>query len=165
MSVRQALERHQKIVVAVICTVIVGSIAAIYAQVRPAPHPNVHLAYYSDDDGQSWFEDQVFKITPFDHNGHEAVGAMLYSTNGKNYVAYLTRFSKKGQDIYARMQASAGSAAGSIAGLSPMFADLTLHEVKLSGPGHPWVNMRSIAARSIVTPPSGSSGDVEIVNP
>jgi hypothetical protein len=165
MSVRQALERHQKIVVGVVCMVIVGCFVAIYAQVGPGPHPNVHLAYYSDDDGQTWFEDEVFKITPFDHNGHEAVGAMIYSVNGKKSVGYLLRFSEKGREIFARLQPKIAGAASPLQILAPLFADPTLQEVKLSGPAHPWVNLRSRAALAIVTASSGPSGDVEIVNP
>jgi hypothetical protein len=163
--VRQVLERHQKIVVGIVCMVIVGAIAAIYAQVRPAPHPNVNLTYYSDDDGTTWFEGPIFKITPFDHDGREAVGAMIYRANGRKYVGYLTRFSKKGTEIFQRLQPKAAGGANSVSILAPMFADMTLQEVKLPGPGHPWVNMRSMEARPIVTPPNSPSGDVEIVDP
>ncbi len=165
MSVREALEKHQRVTSVAVCLVIVGAVVAIYAQVGPAPHPHVNIAYYTDDDGQTWFEDQVFKMTPFDHNGHEAVGAMVYSLNGKKYVGYMVRFSKKGQDIFSRIAPKADVGPASVSTLAPLFSDPSLHEVKLPGPGHPWVNMRSNAANSIVSPPGGSAGDVQIVNP
>ncbi len=165
MSVRQALQRHQKIVATVVCVVIVGAIVAIYAQVRPAPHPNVNLAYYSDDDGQTWFEDQVFKVTPFDHNGREAVGATLFDVGGKRYIGYLTRFSKTGVDIYQRLAPKLTGDTSVASVLGPLFADPSLHEVKLPGAGHPWVNMRDRAAMAIVTLPSSPSGDATIVPP
>jgi hypothetical protein len=50
-------------------------------------------AFYSDDDGQTWFIDTVYKSTPFDHNGKQAVRAVVYSCeNGKTkFCAYLMR--------------------------------------------------------------------------
>jgi hypothetical protein len=165
ISVRQLLERRQQIVLAVACVVIVGAIVSIYAQVRATAHPNVNMTYYSDDDGKTWFEGPTFEITPFDHEGREAVGAMVYVANGRKYVGYLTRFSKRGAEIFQRLQSKAAGGAISASILAPLFADVSLQEVKLAGPGNPWVNMRSREARPIVTPPNSPSGDVEIADP
>src|SRR5579862_9768260 len=38
--------------------------------------------YYSDDDGKTYFVDRGDRITPFDHNGRPAVGAVVYRCGG-----------------------------------------------------------------------------------
>ena len=56
---------------------------------RPAPAPP---AYYSDDDGVTWFTDTPDKTTPFDHNGNPAVYATVGpGPDGNLRVKFLAR--------------------------------------------------------------------------
>jgi hypothetical protein len=50
-------------------------------------------AWFSDDDGKTWFKDDPKKITPFDHNGKQAVMCFVYTKDGgkTQFVAYLMR--------------------------------------------------------------------------
>ena len=53
----------------------------------------VTQAYYSDDDGKSWFANAVGKPTPFDHNGKPAYQAFVFRclSSKQFFVGYLLR--------------------------------------------------------------------------
>ena len=50
-------------------------------------------AFFSADDGQSYFRDDAAKLPPFDYSGTTAYGAVvLRCAGGKPFVAYLQRY-------------------------------------------------------------------------
>ncbi len=50
--------------------------------------------FFSDDDGATWFTDDGTKITPFDHNGRQAVVAKVFRCrDGTLFVGYLEKLS------------------------------------------------------------------------
>lgn len=66
---------------------------------RPASSAAVTNAFYSDDDGKTWFIDDLVKVVPFDHHGRQAVRADIFRcTNGKPFVGYLERYSEAVKD-------------------------------------------------------------------
>lgn len=51
-------------------------------------------AFYTNDDGQTWFLDDARKLSPFDHEGKAAYRAIVCrAASGKLFVAYLQKFS------------------------------------------------------------------------
>jgi hypothetical protein len=63
---------------------------------RPSTAAFLGKGFYSDDDGATWFMDDVSKGSPFDHNGKQAYRAMVYRcAGGKPFVAYLGKYSDK----------------------------------------------------------------------
>jgi hypothetical protein len=49
-------------------------------------------AFFSVDDGKTWFKDDVSKLAPFDVGGKEAVRAHVFrSASGKEFVNHLER--------------------------------------------------------------------------
>lgn len=81
-------------------------------------------AFYSDDDGKTWFPDAVRKATPFPHGGKDAVRAMVYRcSDGKLFVSYLVRHTELG-----RQQKGSSLEIG-----RPQFAAQALIEVKRPG--------------------------------
>jgi hypothetical protein len=62
-------------------------------------------AYFSDDDGKTYFADDARKVAPFDHNGKQAVKANVYRCNGKEFVNHLERYTpemrKKAEEAMA----------------------------------------------------------------
>lgn len=115
-------------------------------------------AFYSDDDGKTTFLDAFAKVTPFQHNGKEAVRAYLYRCGTSEFVAYLGRDTELGRaeklnDIAIR---DVGTAAAS----PPVF------EVKKPGSGNKWVPVdKNIAAWQAVTVakcPDGSGIPVQL---
>jgi hypothetical protein len=63
-------------------------------QLWPQKHYSSTLTYFSDDDGNTWFLDSVDNVPPYDHDGKQAVRAVIYSyDNGsKKFCGYLMRF-------------------------------------------------------------------------
>ena len=59
--------------------------------------PNPSEAFYSDDDGQSYFQDSVYNFPPFDHNGKVANQAMVIQDHGSKVVGYLVRYTPDAQ--------------------------------------------------------------------
>src|SRR5277367_3869586 len=97
MGFREAMNENPRVGIgASACLVLlVFAMIALHA-VRPK-YPasgSTERAFYSDDEGASWFVDDAVKPVPFDHNGKEAFRAEIFRCkNGKPFVAYLTRYS------------------------------------------------------------------------
>src|SRR5262245_29469532 len=50
-------------------------------------------AYFSTDDGKSWFVDDANKVPPFPKNGKDAVRAYVYKApDGTKFVSHLERY-------------------------------------------------------------------------
>lgn len=62
------------------------------------PKRSAGRAYYTIDDGKTFFEDSVH-IPPYERYGSEAVGAMVFSCDGgaTRFVGYLVRYSPEGK--------------------------------------------------------------------
>jgi hypothetical protein len=122
-----------------------------------APAPVRDMAFFSDDDGASWFADDGKKIPPFDRNGKQAVRARVYRAGGKTYVNHLERYTpeakKKLEAILARSTGSADVLLPDTAGM----------EVKAPG-GGAWVGATRPEAAKIMAPRI-KAGDLEIVVP
>jgi hypothetical protein len=51
-------------------------------------------AFFSDDDGQTWFLDDVSKLPPYDHNGKQAYRALLFRCGtDKPFIASIAKYS------------------------------------------------------------------------
>ncbi len=61
-------------------------------------------SFFTTDDGASYFAEDANKLTPFDHDGKEAVRAHVYALNGKKWVAYLERYTTKGRELMAAVE-------------------------------------------------------------
>ena len=95
MGIRETLNRNPAITTGGTLLIIVIAVGfIIYSSISGgAPKPPTQ-AYFSTDDGKTYFADDINKIAPFQKDGKEAVKAYVFSCdNGKNpFVAYLERF-------------------------------------------------------------------------
>ena len=56
------------------------------------------MAFYSDDDGKTFFKDNIRKIVPFDHNGKQAYRADVFKgPDGNVFVGLLYRHTDMGK--------------------------------------------------------------------
>ena len=110
MGLRDKLQQKPGVAAGVaICALLFAAIV-IYHQTLGQPHRSARLlnsAFYSDDDGKTWFVDDDTKLPPFVHDGKVAVRAAVYrDANGKLFVAYLQKFSDAQlKEIQAAIQA------------------------------------------------------------
>jgi len=76
---------------------------AVWSQSTPTYSGRPMQAFYSTDDGKTWFVDSVDRRTPFVKDGKEAVRAHIYQKNGMLFVLYLERLSPAGREAQKRM--------------------------------------------------------------
>lgn len=55
------------------------------------------MAFFTVDDGKTWFKDDAGRIPPFTHEGKTAYRAYVFRCNGKDFVAYVQRYSEAGK--------------------------------------------------------------------
>jgi len=96
MGPRQWINDHQRMASAIAGTFILLALCFIAVRVRHEPgeqRRTVKQAFFSDDDGKTYFQDSAAKLPPFDHNGTPAYGAVvLRCPGGKPFVAFLQKY-------------------------------------------------------------------------
>ena len=154
MGIRQKINEHSGVASAVIgcviCLVVALSIWLTFGGHRRNAGAG-NMSFYSDDDGKTWFVDQVSKVPPFDHNGKQAVRATVFRCRAnKPFVAYLQRFSAAEK---AKVEAAVAKAPESL----QMVEYQTPMEAKKPGDAQ-WVSAPGAEYQKAITPvcPDGS---------
>ena len=130
---------------------------------RPVSSAPVTQAFYSDDDGKTWFIDDLVKVVPFDHHGGQAVRAEIFRcAQGKPFVGYLERYSDA---VKAKITSAAVGHPDAVA--SAMMDEMT--EVKRPVEAE-WINPGGSSQREytqiITVPcPEGETGGASVVSP
>jgi hypothetical protein len=111
VSLRETINKNPGPAAGVAGAVIVIGIIVIFLSGRsskPGVAPPLPTkAYFSDDDGKTYFVDDITNIPPFDHNGKKAYMAKVFATpDNQRFVGYLQGFDepekKKIQDAISR---------------------------------------------------------------
>jgi hypothetical protein len=158
MGIRESINRRKGVGFAIGVATIVGSVALlVWSNSSGIPHP-LSQVFYSDDDGQTYFADDIAKPYPFNHNGKEADRAYVFQVHdGKPFVAYLERYTKS---AFARLTASYSSNAN-----QPQATAATDLEVKKPGQTK-WVPEQSRDGIAISSPKGPDGGfDIKSVFP
>ena len=94
MGIRESLNKNPQYVTYGTIAIIIVVLVVIFFQVKPASLPApANAAWYSDDDGTSWFADEINKVTPFINpkTNREAVSAYVYECPDGKFVAFLEK--------------------------------------------------------------------------
>ena len=169
MGIRQTLNENPSISIGVTAGIIVIALIIIIWELSGGSHsaataaPN--KAFYSDDDGQTWFSDDSTKVPPYtDSKGKLAVSAKVFKCgNGQPFVLYLQRFTPEGR---AKLESSKNPAMASRALGGGM---IQMTEVKKPGTRN-WVKYTPETAKQFgditrPTCPNGETSDIEMVLP
>src|SRR5262249_42292198 len=127
------------------------------AQASPQAAGDPERAFFTTDDGKSWFIGDVTQIPPFAHDGKEAVRAYVVEYNGKRFVNHLERYTPEGKQALVKLNEAVKH--GPPPGALVAAAQQRGREVKRPGDTR-WVpTSETAAAEPIVTPkaPDGSS--------
>jgi hypothetical protein len=96
MGIRERINDNRGLTIGVICVVIAIGVGMIVVQVlanRKAYPTKLPDAYYSIDDGQTFFAENSENIAPFEYKGKTAVRAYVFAcSDGKQFVGYLERY-------------------------------------------------------------------------
>jgi hypothetical protein len=170
MGIREKFKESPSVAAAAAAVFVLAAAAIIAHAYWPEKKADLSQAYYSDDDGQTWFVDSIYKVAPFDHNGKTALIAEVYSyDDGKQkFCAYLSQFTPEGKK---QMDAALSDAEkkGLPPDSVPLYQDRNFMnrsvEVKLSGPNHPWILYGDPKAQEVFTihSPDGSAVDQVLV--
>jgi hypothetical protein len=113
------------------------------------------MAWYTVDDGKTWFADALGRLTPFDHDGRPACRCYLYCCDGgaTKFVGYLERYTpeskQKLEDLINANKAPEPDA----------IEELMKYGVEVAQPGsRTWIKAIDPRAQSIRMPkcPDGS---------
>lgn len=172
MGIRESINQN-KPVASILMVVITGIalyfiLSSVFGGGGGASVSGGGKAFYSTDDGKTWFADDVNKVPPFDKDGKPAVLAYVYTCDGgkTKFVGSLRRYTpeaaKKLTEIRANPNASDPST----------FEVISMQGEEVRKPGDPankWVNQtRDYAgwARVVnVTCPDGKPDNLEPVFP
>ena len=169
MGIRQTLNENPAISLGAAAGVILIALIFIIWELmggsKPAAPAGTRMAYYSDDNGATWFPDDGTKIPPFDHNGKTAALAIIYKcASGQPFCLYLQQYTPEGKQRLEQLKLSSSSARALGAGA------LTMTEVKKPGPKSKWVKFTPQTSREfmdIMKPvcPDGSQNGLQSVRP
>jgi hypothetical protein len=166
MGIREKVSEKPGIVLAIVIACVLAAAGIVAATFWPQKKADLSQAFYSDDDGVTWFSGSTYLVPPFEHNGKTAVVAEVYSyDDGKKlFCAYLARFTEK-----AKTQLEGALADAQRNGKSPesvgLYADPNFMkngtEVKLPGSNNPWIPYNDPRAREIfsIHSPDGTTVD------
>jgi hypothetical protein len=160
VGLREKLNDNPNIATGITIAVIVIVVGFIvYSTMGRGPSggaPVLERAFFTIDDGTTWFIDDVNKVPPFDRDGKQAVRAHVYKCQGKTFVNHLER---QAPEVQKRRQQTSNTGAAADA----PSADAGAIEVKSPGDDR-WVNANDPAAAKIIQPKC-KDGNPELVLP
>jgi hypothetical protein len=130
MGLRETLNKnplYAGVGVLLLCGV---AIAVAVINSRDVTQMQASFAYYSSDDGKTFFADDINRIYPFDHGGRPAFRAYVYQCgDAEPYVSYLERYNDTVRSRIEQLAAEASPAA------QGELADLKSDGVEVKKPG------------------------------
>ena len=149
VRVRELIKGRQSVAIGVAAAMIVGAAVAIYVQARDAGSPGPGNAYFSTDDGQTFFTDSATKLPPFDRNGKPAYRAHVFECGGKRVVGYLSRY--RPEAIAALEEAVAARGTGKPPRNPAGLAAVGTYGLEIKRPGAPaWANQSDPRAATMI---------------
>jgi hypothetical protein len=141
LGIREKLNENPAITTGATVLIIVIAVGfIIYSQLPTRGPKPPSQAYFSVDDGKTWFADDVKKMAPFDKDGKPAVRVHLYKC-GKNapFVAYLERYIPEAKKQLEKIQAAGGATGPEVGSQISMIMQ---NGVEYKKPGDPkWIKM------------------------
>src|SRR3954470_1224558 len=169
MGVREAMSKRPKLAAGIALALTTAAVVIVVFQMidlRAAPElaGAPERAFFSVDDGKTWFVDDATQLAPFQHNGKEAVRAYVVECNGKKFVNHLERYTPEGKQATLRLREVVKK--GPPPGVLVAAAQQRGRELKRPG-DTTWTPGNSPAAEAITTlkAPPGVSGEATIVFP
>lgn len=149
MGIRETLNKNQTLTtVATIAIIVIAGTWIIWQSMPDRGSKIVIKAYYTNDDGKTWFEDAADKLVPFDKDGKEVVRAHLFKCGetGEKFIGYLEKLDPK---VKAKLEEYAANNKGRVMP-GQAEAEDSGRMVKLPGAKN-WVPDTSPAAARITT--------------
>ena len=163
MGVRDLIRGRQSVVAAASVVVIIAAAVAIFVQARDTGADSGN-AYFTTDDGKTYFTDKTTKLPPFDKGGKPAYRAHVFECGGKRVVGYLSRY--RPEAIAALEEAVASRGSGKPPRNPAALAAVGTYGLEVKRPGDPvWVSQadarRATAVRVFRCPDGSTPSEVD----
>jgi hypothetical protein len=166
LGIRQTLNENPGITTGLTAGIIVIALGIIIWQTvaTNSVPTSVVQAFYSDDDGATFFVDSNSHIAPFDHHGKQAVRAMVFTCDGNKtkFVGYLQRYSP---EYKAKLEAMRKSKDKNL----ELMQQAAESGIEVAAPhSSKWMNRNSPEARKMIDSvrcPNGSRNDLSFAWP
>ena len=161
MGIRETLNQNPRIVTGVTAAIIVIALVFIFWPSSGGPTGDgsgatgVGHAFYSNDDGQHWFQDDVHKLPPFQKDGKDVYKAAVYRCpDGKQFVARLERYTDD-----AKKKVEALNAPGNSKNQDPtVMENIEMTGVEVRAPGTPRGSRRATPRPRFSSPQNAPVG-------
>ncbi|MGD0770968.1 MAG: hypothetical protein ABSB42_22520 [Tepidisphaeraceae bacterium] len=161
MSVREKLSRGATGVAVGVVLLAVAGASIAYHFWPSGQRANPYKAFYTDDDGRTYYKDSIFNFPPYQHDGKTAVWAMVFEDDaGHDFVGYCERYTP---DVRKELQQKydegvRNNTPRAVLDLMNMPSiSVGGMEVKMVGEGNPWLP-RSRMEHPVVKVPGGGYG-------
>jgi hypothetical protein len=170
MGVRESMNKRPMIAGGVTVIFVAAALVFVVFQLLGlrAPAPDMggdpEKGFFTVDDGRTWFIDAASQLSPFQHEGKEAVRAYVVDCNGKKFVNHLERYTPEGKQAMLRLReiTKKSPPPGSLVAAAQQKG----REVKRPADAK-WMASNAPGAEAIAAPrcPPGASGDPTFVYP
>jgi hypothetical protein len=164
LSIREKLQKNPSLVAGLAGVVIIAAVISIVMQAKSSSGGG-SKAYFSVDDGQTYFTDSKFMVPPYDKGGKPAVRAHVFMCGGKPVVGYLSRYTEDALKVMEDVkQAKAEKRPPKNIGALMSLSSAGI-EVKKPGAGNPWIKGTDVGKAAEVRAfkcPGEKAGAVEI---
>ena len=93
MGIREWLEKKSGIVTGLACALVLVALVLSWQTLKAGNATNSSgRAFYSTDDGKTWFADSAANVAPFETADGVAVRAIVFSCGGEEFVNHLEEF-------------------------------------------------------------------------
>lgn len=140
MGIREAANRRPGVVAGIAIVAIIGALCMLWYSFGGKRAYNRTTAYFSDDDGASFYKDSADLVVPYTKDGKEVVRAgVMYCPDKGKYVAFLQRYTPAAREaLLDAEQAKKEGRPPKNPGMVAMAKQIGL-EFKKPGAGNPWV--------------------------
>lgn len=166
MGVREIINRRKPLFTGLLAGVIIITLSySLYYAISggAAPEGSLKRAWYTVDDGKTWFADSADKLPPFEHEGKTAYRCYVFTCDGgaTKFVGFMERYTPEGKKKREEMLERART--------DPRFdinSESVAMEIKAPLTGDKgWVSDRSGAAAKVVSFSCPGGGDRRSLTP
>ena len=165
MGLRESINNNKGIGVTVgVCLIAVAVVAIVWPSTGgSAGRGGAGKAFYTVDDGTTWFIDDANKVVPFDHHGKQAVACYVYrcGESGQPWVSHLMRYTPDGKKLREQEQAPESAEF-----MSTTAGQMNVEVKKPKDPGE-WISVTDPRAAAIqeLKCPDGSKQNMIALDP
>ncbi len=160
MNLRELVQKNPAVMMVLAAAAIGISVFFVIRQASGVGASSGLKAYFSADDGKTWFKDELARPFPFDHDGQPAYRAQIFRCGGTTFCGCLESLPDKEREGIEALPPNWQARYAAIQAAADAFLVKKPGDAKWVQKGRPqYEQIRKPAC------PDGSGGQPELVNP